>query len=110
MTACCPQSLRHRVEILEHTVTRDAIGGQSTTWSTCATVWAAIEPMSTRERWARHDMNASADFKITIRYLAAVRSAMRIAYDGRTFEIRGVKDPTMKKRWLELACEEIHAP
>ena len=108
-TCMCAGSLRHRVVIQSATRGRDAVGGQVDTWGTHATVWASIEPMGTGEQWRRHQMEARADFRVGIRYLATVTTKMRVTYDGRTFEIRGIKDPDMRKQYLELACEELHA-
>tara|TARA_R110000868_G_scaffold936_2_gene7131 strand:- start:2154 stop:2489 length:336 start_codon:yes stop_codon:yes gene_type:complete len=111
MAAClCAGDLRHRISLQACSEARDEVGGLVATWTTLATVWAKVEPMSARESWYRQQMSASAAWKISVRYRADVTTKLRVVYGARTFEIRGVTDPDQQKRFLELACDEIVAP
>lgn len=102
--------LRFRVELQRATETRDAIGGVVETWETYATVWAAVEQMSARESWWRQQMNASAAWRVTLRWLAGVTTKHRVLWQGRTFEVRGVTDVEQRRVFIELACDELVAP
>lgn len=106
----CAGDLRERVAIEQVSTSRDAVGGIVETWSGIAEVWARVMPMSQRESWYRQQMNASAAWKIHMRWRPDVTTKHRVRWDSRTFEIRGVANPDERKRWLELSAEEIVAP
>jgi SPP1 family predicted phage head-tail adaptor len=106
----CAADLRQRVELQACVATRDIIGGLVETWTTTATVWAQVRQASGRELWRRQQMQATAAWTISLRYRAELTTKHRVVYDGRTFEVRAVTDPDERRRFLELACEEIVAP
>jgi SPP1 family predicted phage head-tail adaptor len=87
-------AMTERVTIQQPAASADGQGGQTTTWSTLATVWAAIRP------WVRGGgeylyagaKNQQADYEIEIRYRGDVTPQMRVQwtpYQGiaRTLEI-----------------------
>ena len=45
--------LRHRISIQTPTETQDDAGAIVTTWTEIVETWAAVEPSSGSERWAR---------------------------------------------------------
>ena len=102
--------LRERVELQSMSPTRDAIGGEVQGWTTLANVWAQVTPMSAGEQYRRQQMQASAQWKVTIRYRADITSKMRVLWSGRTFQVKGVTSADERKRFLAMACEEIAAP
>ena len=111
MASClCAGDLRERVALKSVSTQRDEVGGLVETWATVATVSAKIEPMSARESWYRQQMNAAASWKVSIRWRAGMTTKQRITWGSRTFEVRGVTDPDNRRRFLELACDEIVAP
>lgn len=108
--------LRDRIRIeQDNGGSRNAIGGIVPGWTTLNVgtednmLWALVEPMSQGEQWRRHQMNASANWKITIRFRADITTKMRAVFGDRTFEIRGLANPDRMKRFLVLACEEMVA-
>jgi len=111
MAKCiCPSSLKHRIELQAMTETRDVIGGLVTTWTTYATVRAAVRQASGREIWYRQQTATMATWSIDLRYRADVTTKHRAVYKGRVFEIRSVIDPEQSRRYLTLACDETGAP
>jgi SPP1 family predicted phage head-tail adaptor len=106
----CAGDLRERVAIEACTEDRDEVGGRVEVWSTIATVWARVMPMSQRESWYRQQTNAAAAWKVHMRYRADLTTKHRIVWGIRVFEIRGVANPDERRRWLEIACDEIVAP
>lgn len=99
--------LRERVAIQRVTTTRDAIGGLIESWSTLTTVYARVQEMSAGEQYRRQQIQASASHKITVRYLNTIAPSDRIVWRERTFQIRGITNPDMRRRFLDLACEEL---
>jgi len=99
--------LRHRVTIEQVTETQDSYGGVTETWSTLATVWAAIEPITGREKFASGgDVRfAENEVQIRMRYRSDVTPKMRLTDDGGTvYNIRAVLNRWGVDRELLLRC------
>ena len=63
-------------------------------WTTLATVWAHVAPVSDGERWRAGETLAAKLCRFTIRWstlAAAINPRDQIEYDGRTWDIQGVK-------------------
>lgn len=84
--------LDRRISIERALVTIDAAGGEERDWYTHATVWAEVLPVSDGERWRAQEVAASVTTRFRIRWGAGVEVTDRIAYDGRVYEIVGVKE------------------
>jgi len=102
--------MRERVELQSVARTRDSVGGLVETWTTYATVWASVQPMSQRESFYRQQTNASAAWKVSIRYRPDVVTKHRVKWRSHTFEVRGVNNSDVRRRFIEMACDEIVAP
>lgn len=83
-------TLRHRIEIQGESVTRDSYGGETKSWTTSATVWASINPLSGRERLAAQQVNAETTHKITMRYHSGLTPENRIKFGSRIFDIEEI--------------------
>lgn len=84
-----------RIVILRATSTPNAMNEAVETWNTLATVWASKTPVMDGEKWAAGQTLADATVRFTIRWSSAVADVNprdRISYDGRTWDIQGVKD------------------
>jgi len=99
--------LRERVTIQRVSSTRDAIGGLIETWSNLMTVYAKVAPMNAGEQYRRQQIQAKADWKVTVRYANSIAPADRLVWRDRTFQIKGITNPDMHRRFLDLACEEL---
>lgn len=99
--------LNERVTILRRSSTRDAMGGQIENWQVRCELWAQVQPMSAGEQYRRQQIQAKADWKVTVRYNGDIAPADRVSWRGRTFEIKGILNPDMRRRFLDLACEEL---
>lgn len=64
--------LNRRIELQSKTVTRDAMGGESITWTTQATVWAKVSALSGRALIAAQQAQSEITAAITVRQSAAV--------------------------------------
>lgn len=109
---CATVSLmRHRFDIKRETTSIDSGGFGTQAFSTLATVWGAIEPLSAREQWEAHQERADATHRITIRHRTDVKTQDRVAAtlhsQSRTWRILGIRRlPNEEARFLELLCGE----
>lgn len=96
--------LNQRVTLQSKAVTRDAIGTEVVSWSTVATLWAAVDPVRGREFISLRAAQSDITTRITIRYRSGVTSAMRVLHDGAEYNIREVINPRSGNESLELMC------
>jgi SPP1 family predicted phage head-tail adaptor len=99
--------LRHRLTLQNKTKTRDEYGAETEGWVDVATVWAAIEPLQGREYLAAQQIQADVTHRITIRYRADIRPAMRGVLGARAFDITSVIDPEERHQELQLMAVEV---
>jgi len=98
--------LNRRVTIKSRTETSDSQGGYTTTWSTLASVWAEIVPISAREAFHRQGLQPGTTHRFKIRYRSDVDTTQQIYLGDRVFYIRGIQNLDERDRWLQLLCEE----
>lgn len=97
--------LNQQIVIQSYTPTRNSIGEELIkTWSTVATVWASVDPLSGRELLAARDIRAEVTTRIRIRYRTGLTPKMRIVHGSSTYEISEVVNRTTANRDLELLC------
>lgn len=96
------------------TYTSDSQGGTAVTWSTLATVWAAVRPLSAGEQLAIGGISATVQYRATVYYRADVTPKMRVSWTkylestARTLEIQGVQDAAGdQRRMLVLDLGEV---
>jgi len=70
--------LRHRLQIQSLAYARNNEGGNTPTWSTVATVWGSIEPLSGRELTEAQQVNTRASVRIRMRKYAGLTTEHRI--------------------------------
>ena len=101
--------LRHRITIQSVGSTLDDYGDLSNSWTTLATVWASIKPVSGTEENIASELTGIATHTIAIRYRSGITSQNRIVFGSRTFEIHHVKNWNELKgtNGLELFCKEV---
>lgn len=79
-------------------------------WSTFATVWASIMPISSRseEKFGQDNSQllAEVDHTINMRHCDGLTHKMRIKYGSRLFDINAVLDPDGRQREMILMCKE----
>lgn len=99
--------MRHRVSIYNPDVVDDLAGGPAAAGTLLREVWAAIEPMSSRELAYMAQQQIRATHKITIRYASDITSRMRFVLGTRTFKITGMVNEDEKSVFLVCTCEEV---
>lgn len=98
--------LRHYVDLQSSDDVPNEFGEIEKTWSTFASVWASIEPLSGRELLQYQQLNAELSHRIVIRYNSSITPKCRIVYDARIFDINVIKNPDERNIFLELLCKE----
>lgn len=102
-----PGELRERIAVQRVSNTRDAIGGLTESWSEIASVYAKVEPANAREQFVREQVNASGDWTVYTRYLTDILPADRIVWRSRTFQVVGIQNTDLRRRFMEISCREL---
>lgn len=99
--------LRHEVYLQAPSKSFDSEGAEVITWTTIATVWAAVVPLTGREYYEAKALNAELTHKVTIRYRRNVQTTWRVLYGSRALGIVSVADVEERHEQLELLCKEV---
>ena len=99
--------LRQRVQIKTPVEARNAYGERITTWSTLATVWAAVEPIRGREFFEAETVQAEITHRVILRYYPGIVPRYRVVFEGRVLEIQAVINVDERSRELQLMCREL---
>lgn len=94
--------LNRRITIQSKTVTRDAYGGESISWTDVATVWAAVLPIRGREYVAIRQAGAEITTRFVIHYRSGITPAMRVVHGDANYDIVEVINAEDANRFLEL--------
>lgn len=101
---------RHLVQLQSPAGSRDAVGERVTTWTTVASVWAAIEPIGARELFAAAQAQAATTHRVRVDYstaIAAIDGSWRVLFGSRVLVIDGKpRNIEERNREIELLCSE----
>ena len=99
--------LNKRVTIQQPSNGKGASGGKTTTWADWKTVWANVRPLSGSERRATSHggEGAEARTEFAMRYRPGIDEEMRVAYGGKVYNIRHIKDVNEDHDMLILTCD-----
>ena len=84
-----------RITIERASIAKDGFGAEVKTWAGFATVWAKSTPVSDGEKWRAGEIGATISHRFKIRWsqkLASLNAKDRLRFDGKVFEIHGVKE------------------
>ena len=102
-----PGQLRHRLALQSPTKGQDAYGAPTqTAWTTYATVWGEVIPVSASEKMAAEIVNPLVTHSMTIRRRSGVQADHRILYNGRTFQIDGIYDMEEEREYQRIETIE----
>jgi SPP1 family predicted phage head-tail adaptor len=99
--------LRKRCTIQEKQSTQGGSGAEVINWVEVVTVWCSPEPLRGQEYLEASRLQADLDIRFRIRYHEGIRPAMRVLYDGRTFNIVSVIHVKEQRREMQLMCKEL---
>jgi SPP1 family predicted phage head-tail adaptor len=100
-------TLRHQIELQSFTSTPNGMGGFSQTWSTAATVRAAIWPTSATEQKRAAAPTMVGTHTIRIRYYSGLLASWRIKFGTRFFSIVSIIDKDEEHVQVDLLCREV---
>jgi SPP1 family predicted phage head-tail adaptor len=98
--------LDRTVTLERFTTNTDTFGGEARTWATLATRRALYTPVSDGERSQAAETAATIECRFLIRWssdLADLSPKDRLTFDGRTFNIVGVKE-VGRREGLEISA------
>lgn len=98
--------MKFRIEIQTRTGASDGMGGQTVTFSTTATVWADIQPLSMNERTQADRLLGDATHKLIMRNRALAPTTQRILYGSRQFNIVSIVNPDLANSHLVVLVRE----
>jgi len=85
--------LDEQIVIQQVSLSTDALGSSQTeSWSTFATVWAKVIPMTASERFVSQEKYSANVNKFQIRFLSGLLPTMRIQYSSKVWRILGISE------------------
>lgn len=102
----CIGPLRQRLYLQQESLGADTGGGGALSWTTIATLWAAVEPFSGKEALQAGRISGSITHRIRLRYDSSVTTAMRFLWGSRVFNIRDIRNINERNRVMEILAEE----
>ena len=101
-----PADLRNQVVIERGTDTKDAHGVVTKVYSTFATIWCSISPLSMRWQIQDGQPQTPGLFKIRARYLPGLMSTDRVNFGGRIMKIVEVLNIDERDIVHEITAQE----
>ena len=98
--------LRQRIQLQSPVETANSFGEMERTWSTYATVWAMIQPLSAREGLIAQQVASTMTHHVRIRYNTEVSTLHRIQWGTRLFDINGIRHVDEARVETVLDCTE----
>ena len=96
-------NMKYRVTIQQPSLTPDGAGGFSESWSTVATVYAAITPLTSGEQLKFGQIEATTTHQVVVRYRTDITPGMiLIDEDNVTYSIISVSAQQGQKKYLAL--------
>lgn len=95
-----------RIALKRASTTMNGFNEPEYSWTTLATVWAAMTPVNDGERMRAGETLANAQCRFVIRWsatAATVDPRDRLTFDGREFDINGVKQ-IGRREYLEITA------
>lgn len=100
-----PGRLRLRAELQARVETPDGMGGNDYEWQTERSIWCAIRQQSGREAVAAMREQSSLTYEIWVRYANDITPDKRIAYNGKTYNVRAILNPKEANEFLRIIAE-----
>lgn len=99
--------LHQRIELRRNGEYQDASGAWTSGWMAVGTFWAAVEPLTGKERISADSVASVTDVRVILRYQPGVAAGDRIRHDGKDMNVVTVIDRDSRNRELELLCKRV---
>lgn len=104
------QELNRKITFRKVTLTQNPSTGEMIeTWTDYLSVFAKVEPLVGREYLAAAAIQAEDTIKFTMRFRDDVSPAMRIAFDGKTFNIQSIQNIRSANRETLIYARSLDA-
>jgi SPP1 family predicted phage head-tail adaptor len=100
-------NLDRRIQFRRAGLTDDGFGMVETWGNHGSPVWAAKKDVSDGERWRAQEMQAAITTRFVVRFSvfsAAITPKDRIAFEGREYDISGIKEIGARRTFLEITA------
>lgn len=100
---------RHRVVFQTSTVSQNALGEPTQSWSNLCISWALVQPMKGTERFRANQIQSEVTTRIVTRNrseLSALSPGDRASWNGHTYDIKSVIARDHRMAELEILAEE----
>lgn len=101
-----PGKLDTRIVIQTYSAALNSFGEENITWSTLATVWAAMDWTGSGEQENSDQEITATDVVATIRYRSDLNTKMQVVYDSATYDITGIT-VLGRKRFQKLKLQTV---
>lgn len=94
-------------------MSRNGFNEQVASWQPLAQVWAAAVPVSDGERLRAGETLAFTKYRFTVRHSVQIKTVDardRLTFDGRTFDINGVKEISRREGYEITATARAETP
>ena len=102
--------LKHRLVLQKKVTARDAdTNEKTTTWTTVATVWGAIEPIRGAERVNAQALDVAYDVRLVFRYgseISALDATWRATNGGKAYAFHSVINMNEANHTIEVMASE----
>jgi SPP1 family predicted phage head-tail adaptor len=98
--------LRQKVTLEKATSTTDNAGGCTETWASVVSFYADIRPSGGDEAYRQGKVQDKITHKVYCRWRSDIKTAYRLKYESRYFNIKSIKNIDERDRFLELTCSE----
>jgi SPP1 family predicted phage head-tail adaptor len=99
-----PGSLNTRLVVQQPVETPDDQGGVTRTWSTFATVWASVTPLSAKFGVEAEGTGATQTYRIVLRSSLGITTDHRLIDGARIYRVSAVRE-RQDRRFLEIDAE-----
>ncbi len=99
--------MKDRVDLCNPMEAQDQYGGRSLTFEKVATVWAAVEPVSSTSTGRSGSMESSITHRVVIRYTASATPKTVIRFGTRLLKVVGIFNEDERGFWISADCEEV---
>lgn len=97
--------LRDRIELQKNTPVANSFGEFVDTWTTQATVWGAVRPLSGTLLFQAKQANSDISGEVEIRYMADIQATWRLKIGTRILRIVTIINPENRneKLWIKYS-------
>ena len=101
------QRLRHQITIEQQALSLNAYRENVGAWSTYATCFAGVEPVSGKEYATAGAVLSETSTRFVLRYedAPAVTAQMRVLFNGKYYEVVEVINEMQRDRMISLMCK-----